>query len=64
MADGLECKKGGLVIQRHDEIKFELQDIAARGPTHVVRDEAEIYPGRSADIERDRRNVVTNRRTW
>ena len=28
---GLECKKGGLVIiQRQDEIRFELQDLAAR----------------------------------
>ena len=52
MAHGLECKKGGLVIQRHDEIKFELQDLAARAliPS-VVRDEPQIYPGRSADVE-------------
>ena len=30
IVNGLECKKGGLVIKRHDEIKFELQDLAAR----------------------------------
>lgn len=30
-AYGLECKNGGLVIiQREDEIRFELQDLAAR----------------------------------
>ena len=43
-----------VVIQRHDEIKFELQYLAARAliPS-VVRDEPQIYPGRSADVERD-----------
>ena len=48
----LECKKGGLVTQRHDEIKYELQDLATRAliPS-VVRDEPQIYPGRSADVE-------------
>ena len=52
IAHGLECKKGGLVIQRHDEIKFELQDLAARAliPS-VVRDEPQIYPSRSAAVE-------------
>jgi hypothetical protein len=44
--------QGGLVVQRHDEIKFELQDLAARAPIpSVVRDEPQIYPGRSVDIE-------------
>ena len=40
---GLECKKGGSVIQRHDEIKFELQELAAKAliPS-VVRDEPQI----------------------
>ena len=43
---GIGCKKGG---SRHDEIKFEL---AARVliPS-VVRDEPQIYPGRSTDVE-------------
>ena len=52
VAHGLDCKKGGLVIQRHCEIKFKLQDLAARAliPS-VVRDEPQIYPGRSADVE-------------
>ena len=38
--------------QCHDEIKFELQDVAARAliPS-VVRDELQIYLGRSADVE-------------
>ena len=52
IAHGLECEKGGLVIQRHDEIKFRLQDLAARAliPSES-RDEPQIYPGRSADVE-------------
>ena len=52
IARGLECKKGGLVIQRHDEIELELQAIAARAliPS-LVRDEPQIYPSRSEDGE-------------
>ena len=52
IANGLECKKEGLVIQHHDEIKFELQNFAARAliPS-VVRDEPQIYPSSSADDE-------------
>ena len=43
-AHGLACKKGGLVIQRHDEIKFELQDHAASAlNSSVARDESQIY---------------------
>ena len=44
--------QGGFVIQRHDRIKFELPDLAARAliPS-IVRDEPQIYPGRSADVE-------------
>ena len=39
-------------MQRHGEIKFELPDLAARAlNTSVVRDEPQIYPGRSADDE-------------
>ena len=48
----LECKKGGIVIQHHDKIKFEFQDIVARALIRsVVRDEPQSYPGRSADVE-------------
>ena len=38
--------------QRHAEIKFELQDLAARAliPSEV-RDEPQIHPGRCADVE-------------
>ena len=48
----IERKKGELVFQRHDEIKFELQDLAAKAliPS-VFRDEPQIYPGRSVDDE-------------
>ena len=30
IAHGLKCNDGGLVNQRHDEIKFELEDLVAR----------------------------------
>ena len=41
-----------LIIQRHDKIKFELPDLAARiFIPSVVRDEPQIYPGRSANVE-------------
>ena len=37
---GIACKRGGLVIQHHVEIKFELQDLAARSLIpYVVRNE-------------------------
>ena len=52
IAHGLECKKGGLVIQRHDKIKFELQDLATRALIpYVVRNEPQIYLGRGADVD-------------
>ena len=52
MAHGLECKQGGLVIQCHDEIKLERQDLAARALiSSVVHDKPQIYQGRSADVE-------------
>ena len=52
IAHDLECKKGGLVIERHDEIKFELQDFTASAliPSFVRRGEPHIYPGRRADV--------------
>ena len=40
---------GGLVIQRHDEIIFALQDLAARAL--ILSVEPQIYPGRSGDVE-------------
>ena len=59
---GHECKKGGLVVQRYDEIKFELQDLAARA---LVRDEPQIYPQvvaqmltRPKDCLHQQKNVV------
>ncbi len=46
----LQCKKGGLVNQRHNEIRDELCEIAARAiiPS-AVRDEPLIHPCRLAD---------------
>ena len=35
IAHGLECKKARFVIQRHDEIMFELQDLAGRSLVHL-----------------------------
>ena len=52
MALKQECKTGGLVIQRHYEIKFELQELAAGALVpSVVRDDPQIYPGRSSNVE-------------
>ena len=53
IAQRIECKTRGLVIQRHDEMKFELQDLAARAliPCGIPNEQPQIYPGRSADIE-------------
>ena len=66
VAHGLECKKGELVIQRHDEIKFELQDLATRARIpSVVRDEPQIYPGRSAVVEEtEERGDLLIRNIW
>ena len=52
IAHGLECKTGGIVIQRQDEIKFEHQGLSARAliPS-VVRDEPQIWQVRSAVVE-------------
>lgn len=46
---GLECKKGGLVISRHNEIRDELADLASKAlyPS-AVRDEPKIHPSRPA----------------
>jgi hypothetical protein len=47
----MTCKKGGLVIIRHNEIGDELADLASKALTpSAVRDEPSIYPnGRAAD---------------
>ena len=48
----LSARKGGLFIQRDDEIKFKLQDLAARTfIPFVVREDPQICPGRSADVK-------------
>jgi hypothetical protein len=44
---GMECKKGGLVIIRHNEIRDELHDLAAQAFNNSsVRDEPQIHPSR------------------
>ena len=44
--------KGGIAIQIHDKVKFELEDLTARAiiPS-VVHEEPQIYPGCSACVE-------------
>jgi hypothetical protein len=45
----LECKKGGLVICRHNKIKGELVALTAKAFTpSAICDELRIHPGRSA----------------
>jgi hypothetical protein len=49
VAHAMQCKTGGLVIVRHDEIRDELCDIAMKAFTpSAVRDEPKIYPSRPA----------------
>ena len=43
------CKKGGLVNQRHDEIKFERHDLAVRAL--ILSKVRQIKPDRSADVD-------------
>lgn len=46
----LECKKGGLVISRHDEVRDELAALAVQAyKPSSVRDEPKIYPSRPED---------------
>jgi hypothetical protein len=47
---GLECKKGGLVISRHNEIRDELSDLASKAfiPS-AVRDEPKIFYSRPVE---------------
>jgi hypothetical protein len=41
---GLECKKGGLVISRHNEIRDELSDLASKAfIPWAVREEPKIF---------------------
>jgi hypothetical protein len=56
---GLQCKTGGLVILRHDEIKGELEYLASQALTpSAVRDEPLINPGRAADEEKAKEPCV------
>ena len=59
----LECKSGGLVISRHNEIRDKLVDLASRAFTpSAVRDEPKIYPCRPAVELRttDQQPVIRN----
>ena len=47
---GLECKKGGLVLLRHNEIRDELASLASQALTpSAVRDEPLIQPSRGTE---------------
>jgi len=66
----LECKKGGLVICRHNEVRDELSDLAVKAfiPS-AVRDEPRIHIGRPAEESKEQtetnpavtRNFLKNR---
>jgi hypothetical protein len=59
----LECKKGGLVISRHNEIRDELVDLASKALTpSAVRDEPRIHTSRPAEPLRttDQNPVIRN----
>ena len=50
----LACKKGGLVICRHNEIRDELSDLASKAliPS-ALRNEPRIHPSRPATEEKE-----------
>ena len=52
LLSSMRCRIPQFILSGHDEIKFVLQNLAARAliPS-AVRDEPQIYPGRSADVE-------------
>jgi hypothetical protein len=57
----LACKKGGLVITRHNEIRDELFDIATKAfPPSSVRDEPKINPCRVVEPENSPASVDRN----
>ena len=50
----LECKKGGLVILRHNEIRDELNDLASKAfSPSAVRDEPKIQNCRNSEVKSD-----------
>jgi hypothetical protein len=53
----LECKKGGLVISHHNEIRDELSDLASKAfSPSAVRDEPKIHTCRSPEVKSDEEN--------
>jgi hypothetical protein len=59
MCHALQCKKGGLVIMRHNEIKDELCDLLTKALVpSAVRDEPRIHPCRPAAPTPAKEDVV------
>ena len=69
IARSLECKKGGLVIQRYHEIEFALQDLPPELSSHVVLDKRQIVaqmltrPKQSQDLAARPPLICSPRRT-
>ena len=62
LSHALSCKKGGLIIMRHDEIKDELGDLLSQALTpSAVRDEPSIKPSPTVRNEpKDQNNNNNN----
>ena len=62
LSHALSCKKGGLIIMRHDEIKDELGDLLSHALTpSAVRDKPSIKPSLTVRNEpKDQNNNNNN----
>ena len=60
VSHGLECKKGGLVLLRHNEIRDELASLASQALTpSAVRDEPLIQPSRGMESAPSTQDVAS-----
>jgi hypothetical protein len=57
----LECKKGGLVISRHNEIRDELSDLASKALSpSAVREEPKIHACRYPEEKSGKENQANS----
>jgi hypothetical protein len=57
----LECKKGGLVISRHNEIRDKLSNLASKALSPpAVRDEPKIHTCRNPEEKSDKENQANS----